>query len=62
MLLIDGLRVSDLEACVLDEDPKRWVSAKVRGVDLYPPPDNWVPPNCILKVDDVLKVINTLPT
>ena len=27
----------------------------VLGVDLYPPPDTWVPPNCIFEVDDVLK-------
>ncbi|OJJ45087.1 hypothetical protein ASPZODRAFT_675583 [Penicilliopsis zonata CBS 506.65] len=29
--------------------------ATVRGVDLYPPPDTWVAPNCILEVDDVLQ-------
>ncbi|KAJ5100602.1 hypothetical protein N7456_006654 [Penicillium angulare] len=29
--------------------------ATVRGVDLYPPPVSWVPPNCILEVDDVLQ-------
>ncbi|KKA18599.1 hypothetical protein T310_7458 [Rasamsonia emersonii CBS 393.64] len=29
--------------------------ATVRGVDLYPPPVSWVPPNCILEVDDVLE-------
>lgn len=28
--------------------------AIVRGVDLFPPPTSWVPPNCILEVDDVL--------
>lgn len=27
----------------------------VRGVDLYPPPVTWTPPNCILEVDDVLQ-------
>lgn len=27
----------------------------VFGVDLYPPPQDWVPPNCILEVDDVTK-------
>lgn len=31
------------------------ISATVRGVDLYPPPVGWVPPNCILEVDDVLE-------
>lgn len=29
--------------------------ATVRGVDLFPPPVNWMPPNCILEVDDVLR-------
>ncbi|KAJ5274108.1 hypothetical protein N7478_009233 [Penicillium angulare] len=28
---------------------------KVRGVDLFPPPVSWVPPNCVLEVDDVLQ-------
>ncbi|KAJ5386837.1 hypothetical protein N7509_009378 [Penicillium cosmopolitanum] len=28
---------------------------QVRGVDLYPPPIDWMPPNCILEVDDVLQ-------
>ncbi|CAI7639914.1 unnamed protein product [Penicillium bialowiezense] len=27
----------------------------VRGVDLFPPPIDWLPPNCIMEVDDVLK-------
>lgn len=27
--------------------------ANVRGVDLFPPPVSWMPPNCILEVDDV---------
>ena len=30
-------------------------SAVVRGVDLFPPPVNWTPPNCIFEVDDVLQ-------
>lgn len=30
--------------------------AFVVGVDLSPPTDVWVPPNCKLEVDDVLKV------
>lgn len=29
--------------------------ATVRGVDLFPPPVSWLPPNCILEVDDVLR-------
>lgn len=27
----------------------------VHGVDLFPPPATWVPPNCILEVDDFTK-------
>ncbi|KAJ5083679.1 hypothetical protein N7456_013106 [Penicillium angulare] len=27
----------------------------VRGVDLYPPPIDWTPPNCIFEVDDILE-------
>ena len=27
----------------------------VTGIDLYPPPNTWVPPNCRLEVDDILK-------
>ncbi|KAJ5217820.1 uncharacterized protein N7469_011445 [Penicillium citrinum] len=30
-------------------------SATVRGVDLFPPPVTWMPPNCIFEVDDVLR-------
>lgn len=30
-------------------------SAYIQGVDLYPPPETWVPPNCKFEVDDVLK-------
>ncbi|CAI7622909.1 unnamed protein product [Penicillium manginii] len=30
-------------------------NARVRGVDLFPPPNSWIPPNCIFEVDDVLK-------
>lgn len=33
----------------------RYPSAFVQGVDLSPPPDNWVPPNCKFEVDDILK-------
>lgn len=33
-----------------------WTSpATVRGVDLFPPPVSWVPPNCVLEVDDALQ-------
>lgn len=28
--------------------------ATVRGVDLFPPPTEWVPPNCHIEVDDLL--------
>ncbi|KAJ5593165.1 hypothetical protein N7537_010069 [Penicillium hordei] len=30
-------------------------SATVRGVDIFPPPVTWMPPNCILEVDDILR-------
>lgn len=30
------------------------IIATVYGVDLYPPPTPWVPPNCFLQVEDVL--------
>ncbi|KAJ5332859.1 uncharacterized protein N7506_006642 [Penicillium brevicompactum] len=30
-------------------------SASVRGVDLFPPPVTWMPPNCILEVDNILE-------
>ena len=29
--------------------------ATVRGVDLFPPPVPWLPPNCFLEVDDVVQ-------
>ena len=28
----------------------------VKGIDLFPPPQTWVPPNCLLEVDDATKV------
>lgn len=28
-------------------------AAHVRGVDLFPPPVKWMPPNCTLEVDDI---------
>lgn len=30
-------------------------TATIRGVDLFPPPVTWMPPNCVFEVDDVLK-------
>ncbi|KAJ5291454.1 hypothetical protein N7478_000705 [Penicillium angulare] len=30
-------------------------NAVVRGVDLFPPPGSWIPPNCVFEVDDVLQ-------
>ncbi|KAJ5153940.1 uncharacterized protein N7500_009379 [Penicillium coprophilum] len=30
-------------------------SATVRGVDIFPPPVSWMPPNCVFEVDDVLR-------
>ncbi|KAJ5123987.1 uncharacterized protein N7515_007812 [Penicillium bovifimosum] len=32
-----------------------FLATTVRGVDLFPPPVNWVPPNCVLEVDYVLR-------
>lgn len=29
--------------------------AKVHGIDLFPPPQRWVPSNCFLDVDDMVK-------
>ncbi|KAJ5584793.1 uncharacterized protein N7459_004593 [Penicillium hispanicum] len=29
--------------------------ATVRGVDLFPPPVSWMPPNCVLEVDNILQ-------
>lgn len=31
------------------------MTATIRGVDLFPPPVTWMPPNCFFEVDDVLK-------
>lgn len=33
----------------------RFENFTVHGVDLYPPPQNWIPPNCIFEVDDMSK-------
>lgn len=33
----------------------KFPSAQVHGIDLYPPPQPWVPPNCVLEVDDILE-------
>ncbi|KAJ5376219.1 hypothetical protein N7509_013105 [Penicillium cosmopolitanum] len=30
-------------------------SATVRGVDIFPPPVSWMPPNCVFEVDDILR-------
>ncbi|KAF3384708.1 Secondary metabolism regulator LAE1 [Penicillium rolfsii] len=30
-------------------------TATIRGVDLFPPPVTWMPPNCVFEVDDVLR-------
>ena len=30
----------------------------VNGIDLFPPPTRFVPPNCILEVDDMMKTWN----
>lgn len=33
----------------------KYPSATVRGVDMFPPPVTWVPPNCVFEVDDILR-------
>lgn len=33
----------------------KYPPATVRGVDLFPPPVSWMPPNCVLEVDDALQ-------
>ena len=33
----------------------RYPNVTVHGVDLYPPPQTWVPPNCKFEVDDLTK-------
>jgi hypothetical protein len=30
-------------------------TATVRGVDLFPPPITWIPPNCFFEIDDILQ-------
>lgn len=34
----------------------RYPNFTVTGVDLFPPPQTWVPPNCLLEVDDATKI------
>lgn len=31
---------------------ERFPSAQVLGIDLFPPPQGWTPPNCTFEVDD----------
>ncbi|OCK93441.1 S-adenosyl-L-methionine-dependent methyltransferase [Cenococcum geophilum 1.58] len=33
----------------------KFANATVHGVDLFPPPSPWVPPNCYLEVEDILQ-------
>lgn len=37
------------------ETADRFPNLLVKGIDLYPPPETWVAPNCVFEVDDVLK-------
>lgn len=37
------------------EIANEYPSAAVLGIDLSPPPQEWVPPNCKLEVEDILK-------
>ena len=34
---------------------ERFPSITVHGTDLYPPPTDWIAPNCILEADDITK-------
>lgn len=31
----------------------KYPDTTVYGIDLFPPPNTWVPPNCVLEVEDV---------
>ena len=31
----------------------KYPDTTVHGIDLFPPPNTWVPPNCVLEVEDV---------
>ncbi|KAJ6105283.1 hypothetical protein N7523_010093 [Penicillium sp. IBT 18751x] len=43
------------EAFEISDVADLYPTATVRGVDLFPPPVTWMPPNCVFEVDDVLK-------
>ncbi|KAI9839173.1 MAG: hypothetical protein M1819_003166 [Sarea resinae] len=48
----DDKQFETMEAC---ETADAFPSAVVYGIDLFPPPAVWVPPNCKLEVDDFSK-------
>ncbi|CAG8304727.1 unnamed protein product [Penicillium nalgiovense] len=43
------------EAGLCNDVADQFPSATVRGVDIFPPPVTWMPPNCLFEVDDVLR-------
>ncbi|KAJ6118930.1 hypothetical protein N7471_013550 [Penicillium samsonianum] len=43
------------EAFEIGDVADLYPSAIVRGVDIFPPPVTWMPPNCVFEVDDVLR-------
>ncbi|KAI2716311.1 hypothetical protein DTO039G3_7932 [Penicillium roqueforti] len=46
------IKISAFLMSVLAEEAGQ---SQVRSVDLYPPPIDWMPPNCILEVDNILQ-------
>ncbi|KAJ6112317.1 hypothetical protein N7523_008378 [Penicillium sp. IBT 18751x] len=43
------------EAFEISDVADLYSTATIRGVDLFPPPVTWMPPNCVFEVDDILK-------
>ncbi|CAG8333113.1 unnamed protein product [Penicillium salamii] len=43
------------EAFEIGDVADKYPSATVRGIDIFPPPVTWVPPNCVFEVDDILQ-------
>ncbi|CAG8118490.1 unnamed protein product [Penicillium salamii] len=62
-LLLDYNQENPLHRAPIDKSPKvRAVLTKlgallttVRGIDIFPPPVTWVPPNCVFEIDDILQ-------
>lgn len=54
-ILDNGTRTGIWATDVANKFPE----AVVAGFDLFPPPEMWVPPNCKLEVDNVLKILTS---